>query len=166
MIFVATSMLILALTAGEGEVYIPDINLQPEIRQVSVPVKVENVKGVMGIWMEIDFDPTMLEATEILLSDATKGMISSTNILKGRVIVAMAGVNPIDLDGELFRIKFRLTDKMKEGTTTRLRITKADFNEGAIEVKIKEGRITSGKPSAVTPKHKRIITWAEMKKAG
>jgi len=165
-IFVATSMLILALTAGEGEVYIPDMNLQPEVRQISVPVKVENVKGAMAIWLEIDFDPLMLEATEIVLSDATKGMISSTNIVKGKVMVAMAGVNPIDLDGELFKIKFKLTDKMKEGTVTKLRITKADFNEGAIKVKTKDGRVTLGRPSAVIPRHKRISTWAEMKKAG
>lgn len=166
MIFIATSMLILALTAGEGEVYIPDVNLQPEVRQVSVPVKVENVKGVMAIWLEVEFDPTMLEATEIILSDATKGMISSTNIVKGKVMVAMAGVNPIDLDGELFKIKFRLTDKMKEGSVAKLRITKADFNEGAIQVKTRDGRISSGKPSAVMPRHKRIATWARMKKAG
>jgi len=165
-IFLATSVLILALTAGEGEVYIPDMNFQPDVRQISVPVKVENVKGVMAIWLEIDFDPMMLEATKILLSDATKGMISSTNITDGTVMVAMAGINPIDLDGELFKIEFKLTDKMKEGVVTKLKIVKADFNEGAIRVETKDGRISLGKPSAVVPKHKRISIWAEMKKAG
>jgi hypothetical protein len=156
-------MLILTLTAGEGEVSIPEVDLQPKVKEVSVPVIVENVKGAMAIWLEIEFDSKMIEATEIIYSDAVKDMMRSDNITPGKIIIAMAGVNARNLDGELLKIRFRLSDKVKDGSSIELRISKVDFNEGAIKVKVRDGVINVGRPSSLKVRSKQAITWGWMK---
>ena len=153
-----------SIAPQEGEVIIPEINLPVQTREVDVPVTVKGIKGVISVWLEIEFDPSALEAEKISYSDLTRKMMRSGNVVEGRVIVAMACTRPRDMDGELLKIKFKLSDKIREGAALKLKISRADFNEGEIKVRVKDGLIKIGTPSPVAPRFRRVATWGWMKR--
>ena len=151
---------------GTGELFIPEINLPGDAKSVDLPVMVKGVKGIVSIWLELEFDPSKLAAEGISYTELTKGMIRSDNIGDGRVLIAMAGVKPRDLEGELLRIKFRLLNTVEEGDLLRIKVVRADFDEGRIKVRVKDGLIKVGKPSGFAPVRRKAAVWGWMKAKG
>lgn len=152
--------------APEGEIFMPQIELAKPVESVDLPVMVKGLKGVISIWLEMEFDPDKLSVEGIYYSDLTKGMMRSDNVKGGRVLVAIAGVKPRDLDGELLSIRFKLLNVVAEGDKLEVRFVRAEFNEGGIDVRARDGLIKIGKPSSLPRRSGGATTWGRLKRGG
>jgi len=125
---------------------------------VAVPITIEG-KGVAGADMVLTFDDTMLEATGVELGGVGEGFSLLSNIIPGRVQIAMASGRGMESNrGVLARVIFRVSLEVAVGTAIPLSLENVSlFDEEARELKAVtqdgwvlaghclSGRITDGK---------------------
>ena len=92
---------------------------------VSIPVSVDQLNGVAAISMAITYDSTKLQClgmvSDVHPSINTSGFLSNCGIFPGlgrQFRVAWFDLNPVNLSGLLFRVKFRITGTPSSSPST------------------------------------------------
>ncbi|MCD6290453.1 MAG: hypothetical protein J7M34_08120 [Anaerolineae bacterium] len=148
-IFLALAALLLigALRAGSSSaagpgatavLALPDVVVAPGA-QVTVPVTLALDQGaVYSVDLAITYDPSVATAISVTQGAIATGFSLASNLsVSGLIRIAMAGAEPITTDGELVRITFQAVGA--SGSTTILRMTQGQINEGALS-----GSLTNG----------------------
>jgi len=99
--------------------------------EFSIPVDISNTKGVTALQIEMSVNPELYSVADVTLADA----FSSYSISYGynqeseKLIIAIAGAKPMEMEGELLTINFTANTEIKGKVTGDLRVTKFLANE-------------------------------------
>jgi len=114
---------------------------------VEVPVRVENVLGLMGSYGRILFDASKLEFHGIVFDEL--GLSTAYHSPEeGEIRFAMAGVSALEEDMQLMQLRFRIRDGVSPGTQIPLVVSRyvgneADLTEFAVNGMVSVLNITS-----------------------
>lgn len=89
--------------------YAVDQTIRPETTTVSVPVKIENNRGVMGFDARITYDPTCLRLTGITRGESlTSGSLLTNTSEPGRAVVQYSDASETTANGVVFTLEFQV----------------------------------------------------------
>ena len=145
------------ITAPAVEVSIPSLTADAG-SSITVPVNVDDAKGISGGDITVTFDQTILTAKEAKATELTKSLNFMPNIMAGEVTVSMAGVKGIaEGRGAIVEIAFEVSATAKGGTSTPLTFKEAalydelggdipvDMVNGSVTINAEEPPITDGR---------------------
>lgn len=99
--------------------------------EFDIPVEIHNSTGITALQIEIQIDKELFSFGEITLSERLNGynLNYAFNENTKKLIIAIAGTAPIDLDGDLLNIKFTANKEIKGTHNLTLRVNKFLANE-------------------------------------
>ncbi len=105
------------------------------------------MKGIIGVEIDVRFDPTVVQPQADpldLVGTASRGLFAVTNGNEpGLLKVVMYGPSPIDANSVLLNLKF--TAVGAPGTVSPITFEHLSFNEGDTTVTTTDGRIEVSK---------------------
>ncbi|HEX2972661.1 MAG TPA: cohesin domain-containing protein, partial [Tepidisphaeraceae bacterium] len=125
-----------AVTAGRGPVVsLPDIARGPK-QSFSLPVKMDNTAGVLSIYAELVFDPTLLNVRDITLASALPSDWTVVANLKapGRMTVTACGTTALSAGvKDLLQIQASVPAMAPYGAAGLLKLEAVKVNGGAAQ---------------------------------
>jgi len=113
---------------------------------ITVPINVDDAKGIAGADITVTFDQTILTTKEAKATELTKSLNFIPNIMADEVTLSMAGVKGIaEGSGAIVEIIFEVSETAKGGVQTPLTFKEAllyDELGNDIPVEVADGSIT------------------------
>lgn len=124
---------------ANGVVSLPSLHAATG-EEIRVPVRVEGTDEAIAFLLDLRFDPAVLEPVRAEVGgDAVAFQLQANTGEAGRARLALFSAEPLEAEGELAVITFRVIGKAPARTS--LALHGARVNEGRIPVSVREGRV-------------------------
>jgi hypothetical protein len=129
-----------ALVAQLSEATTRELSVLGEIEatpgsRFSVPLVLDNAAAVLGYFVELHYDSSMLEFVSVNKGSLTGQWMDPVLLSEpGRLLVSGAGVKPLSGRGSLAVVRFQTPESVPAGAITGVSVALADLNDGAIPV--------------------------------
>lgn len=108
LVLVIVLIVVLVIVLGGGS---SDEDSGGTVGEVSVPVNLQGASNVGSISIELTYDSTVLEATEVKAGELTKSAMLEYNINNpGKIIIGIIDSSGINGDGTVAEIRFNTVD--------------------------------------------------------
>lgn len=161
---------IIVLPSFATEFSLPEMVVQPD-EELVIQVKIDQVKGMMAVSMEIEFDPEIISIKSVSKSGFVKNFMSAHNVPKpGKLLVAMSSGRGVSGEDVLVNIHIKVSDSANDGQICPLEFGEVFLNGENIET-MQNGKLFVGHIiSVITPDFsrggKKAIVWGRLKREG
>ena len=113
---------------------------------VRVPVEVSAASNLGSMHLEVTYDPSILQATDVTAASLASGALVDFNLQQpGRAVIGLASANGISGAGDLVSITFDVIGHDGESTTLNLENVQAtDISFNPIQTSVVSGRLRVG----------------------
>jgi hypothetical protein len=126
---------ILAVRTGDfgslPKVSIKNIIVKPG-EEFTLPIELRELPETYSAEFSLSYDPNWLEAKKVSLSDMTSGFMLEDRITSDQIKIALAGAKPVSGNGNLIGITFKVSDKVKPGERTEIKLVNLRVNESQV----------------------------------
>ena len=112
----------------EGEILLTDAE-GSQGDMISIPVKIKGGSNIYSLNMNIVFDAEAFDFVSVRKGQMAKDFDLIYNVDNGIVKLAMAGINPIEGDGTIMNLTFRIKSGIKTGNVEQIKINNIQLNE-------------------------------------
>jgi hypothetical protein len=114
-----------------------------------LPLQAKDISDVYSVELTIEYDPHILDATQVRTSELTKGYLLERNLSDEEIKVAMAGKEPISGSGTIIEVVFNTRGDIETGKTEVI-IGEFQLNEQKLEGLNKSVKVVLGKSTPKT----------------
>jgi len=153
-----------ALSSFATEVSLPEIVVQ-QGEELVVPVKIDHVKGLLAVSMEIEFDPEIISIKSVSKGELVKNFMLARNIsTPGKLSISMASAGGVSGEGVLVNIHIKVSDSANDGQICPLEFIRVSLNDENIGT-VQNGKLFVGHIILIKKLPKKAMVWGRLKKS-
>lgn len=155
---------IIVLPSLATEFLLPDKVVQ-QGEEVVIPVKITQVKGMVGVSMEMRFDPEIISIKSVSKTELVKNFMFAHNTPSpGNLLIAMTSGRGASGEGILVNIHIKVSENTDDGQICPLEFGTVSLNGANIET-VQNGRLFIGHITSIKKFRKKAIVWGRLKRS-
>ncbi len=100
--------------------------------EFTLPIELRELPETYSAEFSLSYDVNWLEARKVSLSELTSGFMLEDRITSDRIKIALAGAKPVSGNGNLIGITFKVSDNVKPGERTEIKLVNLRVNESQV----------------------------------
>jgi len=113
------------------KVQVKEIVVKPG-EEFVLPIELTDLSEIYSAEFSLTYDANWLEAKKVSLSELTSGYMLEDRITYDQIRIALAGAKPVSGNGNLIGITFKVSDKVKPGDRTEIKLLNLRVNESQV----------------------------------
>ncbi|MCK4223778.1 MAG: T9SS type A sorting domain-containing protein [candidate division Zixibacteria bacterium] len=114
-----------------AKISIEDIIVKPG-EEFVLPVEVKDISNVYSAFMNLTYDANLIEVVKVKTTELTSKYMVVDKVESGRLVLALAGSDPMAGSGSLVDIVFKASDHVSDGATGQITLTDLALDENYI----------------------------------
>ncbi len=100
--------------------------------EFTLSIELTDLSEAYSAEFSLSYDANWLEAREVSLSELTSGFMLEDRITSDQIKIALAGAKPVSGNGNLAGITFKVSDNVKPGERTEIKLLNLRVNESQV----------------------------------
>ncbi|MFH0930742.1 MAG: cohesin domain-containing protein, partial [Candidatus Zixiibacteriota bacterium] len=113
------------------KVQVKEIVVKPG-EEFVLPIELTDLSETYSAEFSLSYDANWLEVKKVSLSELTSGFMLEDRITSNQIKIALAGAKPVSGNGNLIGITFKVSDKVKPGERTEIKLVNLRVNESQV----------------------------------